>query len=217
MATRRARRGRFITFEGLDGSGKTTQLERLATSLRAAGHEVVVTREPGGTAIGERVRAILLDSGTAGVAPLTELALMYAARAQHVSEVIRPALKAGRIVLSDRFADSSEAYQGGGRQLGAQPVHALHRALTGNLQPDLTLLLVGDAESVDRARKRNLRSGSAEGRFEKEESQFFARVRKAYQAIAKRDARRVAVIQADRPIAEVERAVRETVRSRLKL
>src|SRR5512146_3430566 len=116
------RRGKFITFEGLDGCGKSTQLEKLAGVLRADGLDVVVTREPGGTAIGDRIRAVLLDSRTAGLDPWTELALMFASRAQQIQENILPALEAGRFVLCDRFTDSSEAYQGGGRKLGTEPV-----------------------------------------------------------------------------------------------
>src|SRR5438270_11807929 len=115
-------RGVFIPFEGLDGCGKTTQLERLAKALRSEGREVVVTREPGGTPIGEQVRAVLLDSRTKGLAPLAELALMFASRAQQVQQVILPALAAGKVVLCDRFTDSSEAYQGSGRQLGTKAV-----------------------------------------------------------------------------------------------
>src|SRR5436309_6613452 len=135
------RRGKFITFEGLDGTGKSTQLRKLATTLRAAGHKVVETREPGGTATGERIRKVLLDSGTAGLSPLAEMALMFASRAQHIAEVIEPALEHGSIVLCDRFTDSTEAYQGGGRKLGSESVLDLHRVLCGNLQPDLTILL----------------------------------------------------------------------------
>ena len=114
--------GRFITFEGLDGCGKTTQLEKLTAVLRAEGIDVLTTREPGGTEIGERIRSVLLDSRTAGLDPWTELALMFASRAQQLAQVIRPALSEGRWVLCDRFTDSTEAYQGGGRQLGSAPV-----------------------------------------------------------------------------------------------
>src|SRR5271156_317743 len=149
-------RGKFITFEGLDGSGKSTQLEKLARSLRAHGLSVTVTREPGGTASGEKIREVLLHSGTAGLSPLTEMALMFASRAQHIHEVILPALAEGRIVLCDRFTDSTEAYQGGGRKLGAKAVLQLHELLCGNLQPDLTILLDNEvAFSVERARRRN--------------------------------------------------------------
>ena len=111
-------RGKFITFEGLDGSGKSTQMRKLAEALRAAGHKVIETREPGGTATGEKIRKVLLDSGTAGLSPQAEMALMFASRAQHIAEVIEPGLAAGNIVLCDRFTDSTEAYQGSGRRLG---------------------------------------------------------------------------------------------------
>src|SRR5216683_3824554 len=119
-------RGKFITFEGLDGCGKSTQIEKLATALRTQGLSVVVTREPGGTATGEKIRNLLLDSATAGLSPMAELALMFASRAQHLKEVVQPALTEGRIVLCDRFTDSTEAYQGGGRKIGIEPVLALH-------------------------------------------------------------------------------------------
>src|ERR1700693_1189010 len=113
-------RGRFITFEGLDGCGKSTQMEKLAGVLRAQGMSVVVTREPGGTATGEKIRRLLLDTATSGLSPLAELALMFASRAQHIKEVIQPALAGGSIVLCDRFTDSTEAYQGSGRTCGSE-------------------------------------------------------------------------------------------------
>ena len=140
-----SRRGKFITFEGLDGTGKSTQMRKLAAALREAGHKVVETREPGGTATGEKIRKVLLDSGTAGLSPLAEMALMFASRAQHIAEVIEPGLAAGSIVLCDRFTDSTEAYQGSGRRLGSEPVRELHRVLCGNLQPELTILLDSNA------------------------------------------------------------------------
>ena len=174
-------RGRFITFEGLDGCGKSTQLEKLAGVLRAQGLSVVVTREPGGTATGEKIRRLLLDTATAGLSPMAELALMFASRAQHIAEVIQPALADGKVVLCDRFTDSTEAYQGGGRKLGSEPVLALHRILCHGLQPDLTILMDSDvAASVERARRRNkadsARNGRAkhdENRFEQESRAFF--------------------------------------------
>src|SRR5271165_2999417 len=134
-------RGKFITFEGLDGCGKTTQLERLAGELRAQGIAVVTTREPGGTDIGERIRAVLLDSRTAGLDAHAEMALMFASRAQQIAEVVLPALEAGQWVLCDRFTDSTEAYQGGGRQLCSEGVLRCHEALCRGLCPDLTILM----------------------------------------------------------------------------
>ena len=200
-----APRGKFITIEGLDGCGKTTQLERLAAVLRAQGIDVVTTREPGGTAIGERIRGVLLDSRTQGMAPLAELSLMFASRAQHIAEVIQPALAQGQWVLCDRFTDSSEAYQGGGRGLGSESVLAMHRLICGNLQPDLTVLMDSDvAASVARARRRNLaaRDGAAavpdENRFEQENRMFFTRVHDAFLKIAQREPGRVLVVDARR-------------------
>src|SRR5580693_550969 len=178
-------RGLFITFEGLDGSGKTTQLKRLAAALTAEGHTVVTLRQPGGTALGDRIRSILLDSkseATLGpIAPLAEMALMFADRAQSITEIILPALEAGSIVLCDRYTDSSEAYQGGGRQLGSERILAMHAAACGNLQPDLTILLLPPLESsLRRARLRNLRAvkreGTDENRFERESDDFYRRI-----------------------------------------
>jgi dTMP kinase len=199
-----SRRGKFITFEGLDGTGKSTQMRKLAAALRASGHKVVETREPGGTATGEKIRKVLLDSRTSGLDPLAEMALMFASRAQHIAEVIAPALEHGNIVLCDRFTDSTEAYQGSGRKLGSDAVLELHRVLCGNLQPDLTLLLDSNPTmSVSRARRRNKRGGKSgvrshgdENRFEQETRTFFGRVHEGYLAIAAREPHRVAVIDA---------------------
>jgi len=196
-------RGKFITFEGLDGCGKSTQLKRLAGVLRHQGFDVVMTREPGGTSTGEKIRQVLLDSRTAGLDSHAELALMFASRAQHIHEVIQPAVAAGKIVLCDRFTDSTEAYQGGGRKLGSAPVLELHKILCGNLQPDLTILMDCDvAMSVSRARQRNsshaAKNGrkSDENRFERENRAFFGRVHHAYLAIAHREPHRVAIVDA---------------------
>jgi dTMP kinase len=148
--------GLFITLEGLDGSGKTTQIKRLAAWFEKRSLHPVVTRQPGGTATGDRIRPLLLDSRSTGLAPMTEMALMFADRAQTIAEVIRPALDAGKIVLCDRYTDSTEAYQGGGRELGSEIVLELHRIICGNLQPDLTLLLLPSlTASLDRARSLN--------------------------------------------------------------
>ncbi len=232
-------RGKFITFEGLDGSGKSTQIEKLARSLRAHGLSVTLTREPGGTASGEKIREVLLHSATAGLSPLTEMALMFASRTQHIHELILPALAEGRIVLCDRFTDSTEAYQGGGRKLGAKAVLQLHEILCGNLQPDLTILLDNEvAFSVNRARRRNRKrkgrrseknSGKSsektsekaaekdENRFEQESRAFFGRVRHAYLAIAHREPQRVQIINARGTPGETHAAIMETLRKRLKI
>jgi dTMP kinase len=193
-------RGKFITFEGLDGCGKSTQLERLAAVLRERGIEVLTTREPGGTAIGERIRAVLLDSRTAGLDAHAEMALMFASRAQLIAEVIVPALEAGQWVLCDRFTDSTEAYQGAGRQLGTDAVLRLHSVLCRGLWPDLTILMDCDvSSSVGRARRRNLAATEEtpdENRFEKESYAFFTRVRDAFLEIARREPQRMVLVDA---------------------
>jgi dTMP kinase len=218
-------RGRFITFEGLDGCGKSTQLEKLARVFRAQGLSVVVTREPGGTATGEKIRRLLLDTATAALSPQAELALMFASRAQHIKEVIQPALVEGSIVLCDRFTDSTEAYQGGGRKLGSQPVLELHHILCHDLQPDLTILMDSDvATSVERARRRNKmhaardgRGKSDENRFEQESRAFFGRVRNAYLAIAARETQRVLLVDARGTSNETHAKIVQIVRRRLRL
>ncbi len=164
---------------------------------------MVTTREPGGTALGEKLRTVLLSSRTAGLSPLAELALMFADRAQHIDEQILPALERGQWVLCDRFTDSSEAYQGGGRELGSEIVLQLHKSLCHDLQPDLTILMVSDvARTVARARRRNVEQSKEmaedENRFEKESRAFYNRVLAAYMAIAKRAPQRVATVDASR-------------------
>ncbi|MGD0547876.1 MAG: dTMP kinase [Terracidiphilus sp.] len=213
-------RGVFITLEGLDGSGKTTQINRLAAWLKRRGHNVLVTRQPGGTATGERIRALVLDSRSAGLAPMAEMALMFADRAQAIAEVIEPALQAGQVVLCDRFTDSTEAYQGGGRVLGSAVVQELHRLICGNLQPDLTLLLLPGLEvSLTRARRRNQRvaeqSGPDEGRFEQEQEAFYGRVWQKFWEIAQREPERVVIIEGDLTIDEVHEQIVEAVAERL--
>jgi dTMP kinase len=228
-----SRRGKFITFEGLDGTGKSTHLRKLAAALRAAGNKVVETREPGGTATGEKIRRVLLDSATEGLSPLAEMALMFASRAQHIAEVIQPALEHGQIVLCDRFTDSTEAYQGSGRKLGSDVVLELHRVLCGDLQPDLTILLDSDpATSVGRARRRNRRASHRanhfsnksagkhpgdENRFEQQTRGFFTRVREGYLAIVARDPQRVVAVDASGTPAQTHRRVMEIVGRKLKL
>ena len=213
-------RGLFLTLEGLDGSGKTTQINRLAAWLGKRGHALVLTRQPGGTATGERIRALALDSRSTFLAPMAEMALMFADRAQAIAEVIEPDLAAGKIVLCDRFTDSTEAYQGGGRELGSAAVLELHRLLCGNLQPDLTLLLLPSLEaSLQRARRRNQRvaeqSGTDEGRFEQEKDAFYRRVWQTYQQIAAREPERVVLIEGDLSIDEVHEQIVEAVAERL--
>jgi dTMP kinase len=212
-------KGKFITIEGLDGCGKSTQLSRLADSLRADGIEVLVTREPGGTEIGEKIRSVLLDSRTHGLSPLAELALMFASRAQQIDQLIFPALDAGTWVLCDRFTDSSEAYQGGGRKLGSETVLDLHRDLCHGSQPDMTILMDSDVEhSVSRARRRNMKQTEGdqpdENRFEQENRAFFERVHEAYMAIARRDPDRVFVVDARGPAEGVQAKILDEVRRR---
>ena len=212
--------GLLITFEGLDGVGKTTQIKRLAEWLAERGLAVTLTRQPGGTATGDRIRALVLDSRSDGLAPMTEMALMFADRAQAIAEVIEPALSAGRIVLCDRFTDSTEAYQGGGRQLGSEAVLNLHHLICGNLQPDLTLLLLPSLQaSLARARRRNERhaaeTGQDENRFEQEQGEFFRRVWEKYREIARREPQRVALIEGNLGVDEVHEQIVETVSERL--
>ncbi|HEY4678311.1 MAG TPA: dTMP kinase [Candidatus Angelobacter sp.] len=213
-------RGKFITFEGLDGVGKSTQMENLAVYLRGRGIDLITTREPGGTAIGEKLRTVLLSSRTAGLSPLAELGLMFADRAQHIDEQILPALERGQWVLCDRFTDSSEAYQGGGRELGSETVLQLHKILCRDLQPDLTILMVSDvARTVARARRRNVEQSKTmaddENRFEKENRAFYNRVLAAYMAIAKRAPQRVVAVEAADPIGKVHKKIVSVVDERL--
>ncbi len=197
-------RGKFITFEGIDGSGKTTQLELLGGRLRLSGIAVTTAREPGGTAVGDAIRRILLDSATTRLEPVPEALLYFASRAQNVSEVIRPALEAGHAVLCDRYVDASAAYQGIGRGLGLDLVHDLERIACAGVKPDLTLVLdIEPDTSVRRALDRNRASAQAgrsdESRFERESLEFFRRVRSAYLDIAAREPHRVVVVNGERP------------------
>jgi dTMP kinase len=223
-------RGLFITLEGLDGSGKTTQIKRLDAWLKEQdpAQDPVLIRQPGGTVTGDRIRALVLDSRSTGLAPMTEMALMFADRAQAIAEIIQPALDADKIVLCDRFTDSTEAYQGGGRQLGSKPVLELHRLLCSNLQPDLTLLLLPSLESsLVRARRRNQRvqvqagpqaspqATPDENRFESEQDSFYIRVWQKYREIALREPDRVVLIEGDLSIDEVHEKIVEAVSARL--
>ena len=215
----------FISFEGLDGSGKTTQLRLLAASLTAAGQQVVTLRQPGGTVLGDRIRALLLDSRTdttvGGIAPEAEMALMFADRAQSLAQIIRPALASGAVVLCDRYTDSSEAYQGAGRRLGPERVWQMHAAACHGQQPDLTLLLLPPlASSLFRARRRNRRHaalhGTDENRFEREDDAFYTRVYAQYEEIARREPERVLVIRDEASIESIAARLLSAVLHRLR-
>lgn len=212
-------RGFFVTFEGLDGSGKSTQLRKLARVLAAEGRQVTSLRQPGSTRIGDRIRALLLDSRTKKLAARAELGLMFSDRAQAIAEIIRPALEKGNVVLCDRYTDSTEAYQGGGRQLGSEVVLQLHAVMCQNLQPDLTILLLPNFDrSLARARRRNARPSSKskdENRFEREDKLFYRRVYDKYCEIARREPERVAMIEGDGSIEEVHRRIVQVIKERL--
>ena len=215
-------RGKFITFEGPEGSGKTTQIERFAEYLRSTGHDVVVTFEPGGTAIGERIREILFDRALGEMTARAELLLMNAARAQHVEQVIVPALEAGKIVLSDRFAESSLAYQGFGRELGLESVEPICHFATGGVRPDLVLLLDLDVEEgLNRNRKVDSKGAAGRdakrNRIEVESLEFHRRVRDGFLKLAKREPERFAVLDATCAPDELERQIRQAVARRLAL
>jgi len=193
--------GRFVTLEGGEGVGKSTNLDFVAGRLRAAGLEVVVTREPGGTPLAEAVRELLLSVREEPVAGLTELLLVFAARAQHVTEVIQPALRRGAWVLCDRFTDATYAYQGGGRGIDAETIAALEHLVQGGLQPDLTLYLDLSLEAAE------ARLGDRDrDRFEREARDFFERVRGAYLQRAQ-GSERFRIIDADAPLEEVQRRI----------
>jgi dTMP kinase len=180
--------GLFVTLEGPDGSGKSTQRALLAKHLRAFGYAVVETREPGGSPAAERIRALLLDANLKGLRAGAELLLFEAARLQHVHDTIRPALGAGKVVLCDRFTDSTTAYQGAGRAVDPKAVAWLNRVATGGLKPDLTLLYdLGVAQGLKRAHG----AKGAKDRMEQADRAFHARVRASFLAIAKREPRRV--------------------------
>lgn len=203
-------KGTFITFEGIDGSGKSTQLRLLASSLRLQGHEVVDTREPGGTPLGLRLRAALLDAQE-HVDSLTELLVFAADRAQHVRILVRPALEAGRVVLSDRYADATAAYQGAGRGFSPQLISEMIALATEGLEPDLTLLFdlpVADCAARTRRRSNGKRKGD---RLDAEQAEFHDRVRSAYLQIAAAEPERVRVIDTSGSVEETHAQVKEIV------
>lgn len=191
MSTIEPRAGLFVTFEGLDGSGKTTQMRLLAGRLRARGYDVLETVEPGGTTIGKGIRQILLDPKNQHLSPVAELLLYFAARAQNVDELINPAIEAGKIVLADRYTDSTLAYQGAGRRLGMDVVAQLHKIACRGRDPHLTLLFdIELATALERAHQRNREracEGNSETRMDEQEAAFYERVRGAYEELAAAD------------------------------
>jgi dTMP kinase len=206
--------GLFITFEGIEGSGKSTQIARLARRLEDAGVEVVCTREPGGTSLGRRLRAALLNPEGSSMDPLAEMLLYAADRAQHVREVIRPGVERGAVVVSDRYLDATLAYQGYGRRLGTSVVLDIHAHPPLDLRPHRTVLLDLDPRTgVSRARRRNTERGVAEteGRFEDEDLEFHRRVREGYLVLARGEPDRYRVVRADGDADAVERRVEQAL------
>ena len=206
--------GRFLTIEGIEGVGKSTQVTRLSTALNERGVAHVVTREPGGTPLAERIRAVLLDNVQGETMPPTaELLLMFAARAVHLTNLVEPALRAGRWVVCDRFIDATYAYQGGGRRLSADAIGRLETLVLGARRPDLTLLLDAPVEqALGRARQRN--AGAAADRFESERAEFFERVRDVYRARAAAEPGRIAVVDASQSADRVALQILELLMAR---
>jgi dTMP kinase len=204
-------KGKFITVEGIEGVGKTTNIGFIHTLLSDAGKDVVLTREPGGTPLGEAIRGLLLDPEYTGMDPNCELQLMFAARAEHLARVIRPAVEAGQWVLCDRFTDATYAYQGGGRGLDTDKIKALEQLVQGDFRPDLTLLLDVPVEiGLERAGNR-----STPDRFEQEQVEFFERVRQAYLDMARTHDGRYRVIDASQPLEAVQRQLAAVMRASL--
>ncbi|MDJ0929202.1 MAG: dTMP kinase [Gammaproteobacteria bacterium] len=199
--------GRFVTVEGIEGVGKSTNLAFIADRLRGLGHDVVITREPGGTPLAEAIRAVLLDAAPGDMPPITELLLMFAARAAHLAQLIQPALDAGRWVLCDRFTDATFAYQGGGRGLDPAAIAALEQLVQQELRPDLTFLL--DATPEATAARRSDRGTN--DRFEQEDLEFFRRVRQVYLARADAEPQRFRIVDASRELQQVQRDLADII------
>lgn len=196
----------FITFEGIEGAGKSTAMSLLAEALRLRGHDVVETREPGGCNLGRLLRPILLDARTAGLSSRAELFLFLADRAQHVHSQIRPALEAGNIVLCDRFTDSTIVYQGAGRGIDPDALRRINLLATGGLTPDLTFLIdLPVPLGLERAGIRNRREGTviSEGRFDSESLNFHERIRQGYLALAEEEPQRIAIIDGQQPVDDI--------------
>ena len=209
----------FFTFEGIEGSGKSTQIRRLLEYLQTRDVETRMTREPGGTVMGEKVRGILLDPTLKGLIPRAELLLYAAARVQHIEEVIQPALGEGKVVLCDRFTDATVAYQGYGRGIPLGEIKVINSLVTVDLKPDLTILLDLPVEvGLKRARDRNAADASvAASRFEDEDMAFHGRVRSGYLEIAASERGRVKIVPADQPVEKVAKQVQTLVAKALKL
>lgn len=215
-----ARTGFFLTFEGIDGCGKTTQIDLLSRHLREAGVRPVLVQEPGGTPVGNQIRAVVADAANADLDPVAELLLYFASRVQNWRQRIRPALDEGRLVIADRFTDATVAYQGFGRGLGWDVVRRIDRIACPNTSPDLTAWLdVGPREALSRARVRDQRIDGSPGLMESQSAEFFERVRSGYEAVRMAEPHRVLRIDAAGSVAEVAARVRTAVlpslRSRL--
>ncbi len=212
MGTGPAARGKLITFEGIDGAGKSTQAALLGRSLKDAGIDALLTREPGGAPGAEKIRDLLVKGDVDKWAPMTEVLLHYAARHEHLERTVLPALAAGRWVLSDRFADSTMAYQGFGHQLGRRTVAGLHRLIVGDFAPDLTVILdVSVEEGLQRAAARS----GAEDRYERMQRTFHQRLRQGYLDIAERERNRCVIVDAGGSVESVREAVRRLVGERM--
>ncbi len=207
------RRGLFVTFEGGDGSGKTTQIRKLITRLKFLNFPVLETAEPGGPPIGQQIRRILLDPSNKDMNPIAELLLYFASRAQNVNQWILPALESGKVVVCDRFTDSTLVYQGHGRGLGERPVRELHRIACGALQPDVTIYLDIDLETaLERAHARNRASnGPVETRMDEQSVDFHRAVRNAYLSLARKEPRRIIVVDARPDPETMERQIWNTL------
>ena len=203
---------RFVSFEGIEGCGKTTQIALLSEHLNQRRISHSITREPGGTAVGEGIRGILLNSETIHLTAAAELLLFYASRSQNIAEKIEPALSRGELVICDRFYHASMAYQGFGRGIPIDFIEKLTDLVCGDRRPEVTILLDIEPEvGLNRARKRNMSSSKDEGRFEMEDVRFYTRIREGYLELAVRDPERIKVVPADRPIDEVHRDVIRTL------
>ncbi len=200
-------KGRLITFEGIEGSGKSTQIRRLAEALERRGRKVIVTREPGGTRLGEAIRRVLLDARQTGMDPRAELLLYLASRIQHVSEVIRPAIDEGRVVLCDRFSDATLAYQGFGRGLGAKEIAPWVDFSSQGVRPDRTLLLDLDVPTA----LNRIKARTRLDRFDSETEAFFTRVREGYLYLARQEPDRFRILDSSRPVGELAAEILRTV------